>query len=90
MTTTEIWSTEPSTDSDLNVDFIDSANTSSTKPVNDADDWYVHMPIVLGICITIGAFAIIVSLTCRHICHKKDKHHLNRKQNTPLIRLTNK
>lgn len=52
---------------------------------NDDDSWYVHLPIVLGICITIGAFAIILSLTCRHISHKKDKHHLNRKQNTPLI-----
>lgn len=68
-----------------NTDVIDNTNASSTKPINDDDTWYVHLPIVLGICITIGAFAIILSLTCRHISHKKDKHHLNRKQNTPLI-----
>lgn len=79
------WNTDPSTDSDVNPDFIDNMNASSTKPINDDENWYVYLPIVLGICITIGAFAIVVSLTCRHISHKKDKHHLNRKQNAPLL-----
>lgn len=81
-TTTTEAAVQPSV---WNTDFIDNTNASSTKPINDDDNWYVHLPIVLGICITIGAFAIILSLTCRHISHKKDKHHLNRKQNTPLI-----
>lgn len=92
MTTTQTWNSEPSTDSDSNINAIDNANTSTNQPINEADNWYVELPIVLGICVTIGAFAIIMCLTCRHhICHKKDKHHINRKQHTPLIRLaTNK
>lgn len=80
-TESPIWSTDTSAEPD----FIDNMNASATKPINDDDSWYVHLPIVLGICITIGAFTIIVCLTCRHLSHKKDKHHLNRKQNTPLI-----
>lgn len=79
------WNTESITDSDMNPDFVDNMNASSTKPINDDENWYVHLPYLLGICITIGAFAIVVSLTCRHISHKKDKHHLNRKQNAPLL-----
>ncbi|XP_031622408.1 cysteine-rich motor neuron 1 protein [Contarinia nasturtii] len=74
--------TETVTESDVQTD----NNNSSTKPYIDEDEnWTFHMPIVMGICITIGAFLIIVSLTCRHISNNKDKHHLNRKQNTPLI-----
>lgn len=84
-TTTTATPPAPVQPSVWNTDFIDNTNASATKPIGDEDDWYVHLPIVLGICITIGAFAIILSLTCRHISHKKDKHHLNRKQNTPLI-----
>lgn len=84
-TTTTIKSsvriTETITESDVQTDF----NNSSTKPFIEGDSWTIHLPIVMGICITIGAFLIIVSLTCRHISNNKDKHHLNRKQNTPLI-----
>lgn len=45
--------------------------------------WLIHL--FLGICITTGAFVVIMSITCRHICHQKGKHTLNHKQNTPLI-----
>lgn len=78
------WNPEQNTNG-ISTEYIESTNASSTKPITNEDSWYVHLPIVLGICITIGAFAVILSLTCRHISHKKDKHHLNRKQNTPLI-----
>lgn len=66
-------------------DFNQQIDTSSTKPIDKDDNWFVHMPIMLGICITVVAFTVVVSLTCRHMSHNKDKHHLNRKQNTPLI-----
>lgn len=79
------WNPELNTVNGMSTDFIDNTNASSTKPISNDDSWYVHLPIVLGICITIGAFAVILSLTCRHLSHKKDKQHLNRKQNTPLI-----
>ncbi|XP_055316795.1 uncharacterized protein LOC129576165 [Sitodiplosis mosellana] len=87
ITTTQstTWDTETSTDFDLSPDIIDNMNASSTKPINNDEDWYVPLRIVLGICVTIAAFAIVVSLTCRRISHKKDKHHLNRKQNAPLL-----
>lgn len=79
------WNTELSAGNGISTDSIDNTNASSTKPIRTDDSWYEHLPIVLGICITIGAFAVILSLTCRHISHKKDKHHLNRHQDKPLI-----
>lgn len=45
--------------------------------------WIAYL--FLGICITTGAFAIIMGISCRHICHQKGKHTLTHKQNTPLI-----
>lgn len=79
--TTNIWTTN-SSGYDQNI-HSDSTDTN-TKSITD-DNWLIQLPIILGICITIAAFAIIMSLTCRHITHHKDKHHFNRKQNMPLI-----
>lgn len=66
-----------------------SDNRTGAAPATTTDDWFIHSPIILGICITIAAFAIVVSLSCRYMTHNKGKHRLNRKQKhnnlTPLI-----
>lgn len=78
---------QTSTDNWTDSDGVD--DSSQSNPNNAADEppidytWLIHL--FLGICITTGAFAIIMSITCRHICHQKGKHTLNHKQNTPLI-----
>lgn len=70
-----------SSDIDQRINEMDSTRTA-------ADSWFVYLPILLGICITIAAFVIVVSLVCRHFSHNRGKHRLNHKQNnnlTPLI-----
>lgn len=79
------WNPESGIGSGINTIPIDNSNASSTKPIGNDDNWYDHLSIVLVIFITIGAFAVVLSLTCRHYSHKKDKHHLNRHQDKPLI-----
>lgn len=66
-----------------------SDNRTGAAPASTTDGWFVHSPIILGICITIAAFVIVVSLSCRYMTHNKGKHRLNRKQKSnnlqPLI-----
>lgn len=66
-----------------------SDNRSGAAPASTTDGWMVHSPVILGICITMAAFVIVVSLSFRYMTHNKGKHRLNRKQKnnnlTPLI-----
>lgn len=82
-------STESSIDAHID-DIIRNTNDNSTgaAPSTDTNSWLLHSPIILSICIIIGAFIIVVSLSFRYMAHNKGKHRLNRKQNnnlTPLI-----
>lgn len=91
-TSTQIfdWSTDSNTNdySPKFDDDDDDNNTSSTKPIAEDENWIYNLPMSSGIVLILIAFAAVVAvfcLTCRHFNHNKDKHHLNRKQNTPLI-----
>lgn len=74
---------------DENVHNISDTRTGAAPASTTDDSWFVHSPIILGICITIAAFVIVVSLSCRYMTHNKGKHRFNRKQKsnklTPLI-----
>lgn len=65
-----------------------SDNRTGAAPESTTDSWSVHLPIIVGICITMAAFVIVFSLSCRYMTHNKGKHRLNRKQKhnlQPLI-----
>lgn len=85
-TASTISSTSAPTDDNV---YNASDNRTGAAPASTTDNWFVHSPIILGICITIAAFVIVVSLSCRYMTHSKGKHRLNRKQKnnnlTPLI-----
>lgn len=81
------WTTD-SNNNNYSPKFDDDNNTSSTKPIPEDENWIYNLPVSSGIVLILIAFAAVVAvfcLTCRHFNHNKDKHHLNRKQNTPLI-----
>lgn len=68
--------------------FDEDNNTLSNIPIPDEENSIYNLPISSGIVLILIAFAAFVAvfcLTCRHFNQNKDKHHLNRKQNTPLI-----
>lgn len=84
-TTTAAAPTQTSTDIWINTDLDATRNNESGSESDSIAEftWLIHL--FLGVCIATCAFAIIMSITCRHICHQKGKHTLNHKQNTPLI-----
>lgn len=88
-TTTSTLLTHASSNNDDTLYNVSDNNRSSVAPTSTDDNWFVPSPVILGICITIAAFVIVVSLSCRYMTHNKGKHRLNRKQKnnnlTPLI-----